>query len=239
MKRMAHRLAVLGVAGGMVLTMPAAAVAQTGKAGKGGTDCVVEHVDERGEVRDTSTEPEGAVYGQFRCEGGQWVFAWAPFERDDAITAGEVQVDPAGTVSVRRFAGPALGNDLTVAEMAGIVQALSGSKEVMFDRAVVAVDDGKERTPEEIEALLAGKDTTGVRVLGTVEWPDPAKSSADLIDEVGGTPETTVVYFSIWGAIKDAIAWVVDTLNDIGDWLENHCWWGPPSQIGVVVTCQW
>ena len=172
MKRLAHRLAVIGVVSGTVLAMSSAAVARPDKPPTKGTDCVVQHVDERGGIVRTETEPEGREHGQFRCEGGQWTFAWDPFGADDMIRAGEIQIDPAGAVSARRFTGPALGNDLTVGEIATIAQAVSGSREVLIDRAIVAVDDGKERTPEQIEALLAGKDDTGVRVLDIIEKPE-------------------------------------------------------------------
>lgn len=156
------------------------------------------------------------------------------------IVADAIWVDPSGTVSVRRFTGPALGNDLTLGEIAAIAQAVTGSRKVLIDRAIVAVDDGKERTPEQVEALLAGKDTTGVRVLKTIEKPDRASSAKDVIDEAGGTPETTVVYFSLWGAIKSALSWVADTIGEIGEWIDRHCGWGPsPNGLGVVITCRW
>ncbi|MET8463133.1 hypothetical protein [Micromonospora zamorensis] len=239
MKRLAHRLAVIGVVSGTVLAMSSAAVARPDKPPTKGTDCVVQHVDERGGIVRTETEPEGREHGQFRCEGGRWTFAWDPFGADDMIRAGEIQVDPAGAVSARRFTGPALGNDLTVGEIATIAQAVSGSREVLIDRAIVAVDDGKERTPEQIEALLAGKDDTGVRVLDIIEKPNAAMSTKDVIDEAGGTPESTVVYFSIWGAIKSVFAWIVDTIGDIGEWIDDHCDLGSPNDFGDVVTCRW
>ncbi|WP_328371436.1 hypothetical protein OHQ88_00825 [Micromonospora zamorensis] len=239
MKRLAHRLAVIGVVSGTVLAMSSAAVARPDKPPTKGTDCVVQHVDERGGIVRTETEPEGREHGQFRCEGGQWTFAWDPFGADDMIRAGEIQIDPAGAVSARRFTGPALGNDLTVGEIATIAQAISGSREVLIDRAIVAVDDGKERTPEQIEALLAGKDDTGVRVLDIIDKPNAAMSTKDVIDEAGGTPESTVVYFSIWGAIKSVFAWIVDTIGDIGEWIDDHCDLGSPNDFGDVVTCRW
>ncbi|WP_327645635.1 hypothetical protein [Micromonospora zamorensis] len=239
MKRLAHRLAVIGVVSGTVLAMSSAAVARPDKPPTKGTDCVVQHVDERGGIVRTETEPEGREHGQFRCEGGQWTFAWDPFGADDMIRAGEIQIDPAGAVSARRFTGPALGNDLTVGEIATIAQAVSGSREVLIDRAIVAVDDGKERTPEQIEALLAGKDDTGVRVLDIIDNPNAAMSTKDVIDEAGGTPESTVVYFSIWGAIKSVFAWIVDTIGDIGEWIDDHCDLGSPNDFGDVVTCRW
>ncbi|MEU1396776.1 hypothetical protein ABZ403_12045 [Micromonospora zamorensis] len=239
MKRLAHRLAVIGVVSGTVLAMSSAAVARPDKPPTKGTDCVVQHVDERGGIVRTETEPEGREHGQFRCEGGQWTFAWDPFGADDMIRAGEIQIDPAGAVSARRFTGPALGNDLTVGEIATIAQAVSGSREVLIDRAIVAVDDGKERTPEQIEALLAGKDDTGVRVLDIIEKPNAAMSTKDVIDEAGGTPESTVVYFSIWGAIKSVFAWIVDTIGDVGEWIDDHCDLGSPNDFGDVVTCRW
>ncbi|MFG1918661.1 hypothetical protein [Micromonospora sp. NPDC048898] len=239
MKRLAHRIAVLGVVSATVLALPSTAVARTDKPPTKGTDCVVQHLDDRGGVVRTETEPPGRVHGQFRCEGGQWTFAWDPFGADDLITAGEIQIDPAGAVSVRRFTGPALGNDLTVGEIATIAQAVSGSREVLVDRAIVAVDDGRERTPEQIEALFAGKDDTGVRVLDIIEKPNAARSAKDVIDEAGGTPETTVVYFSLWGAIKSVIAWIVDTIDEIGEWIDDHCDAGSPNDVGDVVTCRW
>ncbi|WP_330465759.1 hypothetical protein [Micromonospora zamorensis] len=239
MKRLAHRLAVIGVVSGTVLAMSSAAVARPDKPPTKGTDCVVQHVDERGGVVRTETEPEGREHGQFRCEGGQWTFAWDPFGADDMIRAGEIQIDPAGAVSARRFTGPALGNDLTVGEIATIAQAVSGSREVLIDRAIVAVDDGKERTPEQVAALLAGKDDTGVRVLDIIEKPEAAMSTKDVIDEAGGTPETTVVYFSIWGAIKSVFAWIVDTIGEIGEWIDDHCDVGSPNDFGDIVTCRW
>ncbi|MBQ0982512.1 MULTISPECIES: hypothetical protein [unclassified Micromonospora] len=239
MKRLAHRLAVIGVVSGTLLAMSSAAVARPDKPPTKGTDCVVQHVDERGGVVRTETEPEGLEHGQFRCEGGQWTFAWDPFGADDMIRAGEIQIDPAGAVSARRFTGPALGNDLTVGEIATIAQAVSGSREVLIDRAIVAVDDGKERTSEQVAALLAGKDDTGVRVLDIIEKPEAAMSTKDVIDEAGGTPETTVVYFSIWGAIKSVFAWIVDTIGEIGEWIDDHCDVGSPNDFGDIVTCRW
>jgi hypothetical protein len=240
MSRLARRLAVMGVVGATVLATSTTALAQTDKPPTKGADCVVQYVDERGGIVRTGTEPEGREYGRFRCASGQWTFAWDPFGADDVIVADEVVVDPSGAVSVRRFTGPALGNDLTIGEITAIAQAVTGSAEVAVDRAIVAVDDGKERTPEEIAALLAGKDTTGVRVLDTIDKPDAARSAKDVIDEAGGTPETTVVYFSLWGAIKSVFAWVADTISDIGGWFERHCDWGlSPSGLGVVVTCRW
>ncbi|NYH42712.1 hypothetical protein HNR22_002439 [Micromonospora jinlongensis] len=239
MKRLAHRLAVIGVVSATVLAMSSAAMARTDKPPTKGTDCVVQHVDERGGIVRTETEPEGREHGQFRCEGGQWTFAWDPFGADDMIRAGEIQIGPAGAVSVRRFTGPALGNDLTVGEIATIAQAVSGSRQVLIDRAIVAVDDGKERTPEQIEALLAGKEDTGVRVLDIIEKPNAAMSTKDVIDEAGGTPESTVVYFSLWGAIKSVFAWIVDTIGEIGEWIDDHCDLGSPNDFGDVVTCRW
>ena len=64
-------------------------------------------------------------------------------------------------------------------------------------------------------------------------------SAGDLIHGAGGTPETTVVYFSLWGAIKGFFAWVVDTIHDIGTWLQEHCDVGPSwDGQSIEVTCQ-
>ena len=241
MRRMTHRLAVLGVVGGLALAMSAMAVSGPAMAGEeppgSDTGCAVEHLDERGAVTDTSVEPKGAVYGEFGCVGGHWEFAWAPFGPDDAITADAVQVDPAGTVSVRQFAGPALAGDVTMAEIAGIARAIGGGKDAVIDRAVVAVDDGRERSPAEIEALLAGKDTTGAKVLKTIDRPDPSAGIKGITDGVGGQ-EPTVVYFSILGALKDAFSWVVDKIHDAVDWVKENCT-VRPSGLGVVIVCTW
>ena len=53
-----------------------------------------------------------------------------------------------------------------------------------------------------------------------------------------------VVYLlsEVWDAITDAIDWVIDGINDIGDWLDDHCSWFPPqlSNSGVtIVSCKW
>ncbi|QLQ39440.1 hypothetical protein [Micromonospora robiginosa] len=240
MSRSTRRLAVIGVVGATVLAMSSAAVAQTDKTPDGGTGCVARYTDDRDAVVRTVTEPEGRVYGQFRCLDGQWTFAWDPFGPDDMIAADEIRVGPSGGVSVRRFTGPALGGDLTLGEIAAIEQAVTGSGRVTVDRAIVAVDDGKQRTPEQIEALLAGKDDSGVRVLGTVDKPDAAMSVKDVVDGAGGTPETTVVYFSLWGAIKAVFAWIVDTISDVGDWIDRHCrWWPSSNGVGAVFECRW
>lgn len=239
MRRTTHRLAVLGVVGGLVLAAtPAAALAGAGELKTINGECVVQQVDERGQVTDTSTAREGEVYGQFRCVAGQWEMTRSPFDRGDTVTSPEIQVDRSGNVSVQRLAGPALGLEMTMSEMARVVRALTGD-EVAVNRAVVAVDDGRRRTPEEVQALLAGKDTTGARVLGVVDRLDPAMSTKDVIDETGGTPETTVVYFSIWGGLKRAFAWVVDTLQDIGEWVGVNCHLEPsPTGDGIDLVCE-
>jgi len=234
-----RRLAVIAAVSAIVLTMSSAAAAGSGKPPEKGTDCVAHYVDDKGKIIRTAVEPEGRKHGQFRCTGGQWVFGWDPFGPDDAITAGEIWIDPAGTASVRQFRGPALGNELTIGEIAAIAQAVTGSRAAV-ERAIVAVDDGKERTPEQIEALLAGKDTTGVKVLDTVDKPDPRKMTKDIIGDAGGTPETTVVYLSFWGAIKGFFAWVADTITDIGEWIDRHCEWEfSRDSFGIVIVCRW
>ncbi|GIH05555.1 hypothetical protein Rhe02_36220 [Rhizocola hellebori] len=239
MRRMAHRLTALGVVSGLALAMPAAAVARTGEPLAGSGECVVQQTDLRGRVTGTTVEREGAVYGQFRCAGGQWVFTWAPFGRDDIVTASEIQVDPTGTVLARRLTGPALSRDLTMADMAAIAEATTGSGRAVVERAVVVADDGRQRTPAEIEALLAGRDTTGARVLDVIDRPDAAMSTNDLVGGAGGTPGSTVVYFSIWGAIKGFFQWIADKLNDLGSWLKEHCDIGPSwDGQSIEVTCQ-
>ncbi|HCT78862.1 MAG TPA: hypothetical protein DGG94_05965 [Micromonosporaceae bacterium] len=224
---------------------PAAAKAE-GKSGNG-TDCVVQQVDERGGVRDTSMEPEGAKRGEFRCVDGAWQFGWAPFGPDDFITAPELQVDPAGRVLVREFDRPERGSDLTLGEMADVARAVSGSKAVVFTRAVVAVDDGRERTAAEVEALLAGKDATGAKVLRTFDRLDPESTVQDIVDETGGQGPVVVYLLSeIWDAITGAVSavidWVVDGIDGIGDWIHDHCIWFPPPPPGShdipIITCE-
>jgi hypothetical protein len=225
MRRMTHRLTVLGAVGGLVLAMPSTAAVAGNQESQtsSSTECTVQHADGRGRVTGVSAEREGAVLGQFRCVGGQWVFSWAPFERDDSVNASEIQVDPAGAVTARRLTGPGLSRDLTLAEMATIAQAATGRGGVVVERAVVAVDDGRQRTPEQIEALLAGSDTTGAQILGVFDRFDATMSANDLIDRTGGTPDATVVYFRLWDDIAGFFEWVVETLVDIGTWLHEHC----------------
>ncbi|GAA1420530.1 hypothetical protein [Catellatospora coxensis] len=243
-----RRLMVAALAVGTTLAVAgAAAPALAGDRAGGKVDCVVEQVDERGEVRGTSTEPEGAQVGEFRCVAGLWQFGWAPYEADDLITAPAVQVGPKGQVSVRRFHRPERGGDLTFGEMAEIARVITGGKAAVFQRAVVTVDDGRERTPAEVEAILAGKDTTGAKVLRTVDKLDPASTVQDVVDGAGGG-EPVVVYLlsEIWDAITGAVSavidWVVDGIDGIGDWIHDHCTWFPPPPPGSdtipIVTCQ-
>lgn len=238
MSRLAHRLAVVGVVSGTVLAMSSAAVAQAEKPPQKGADCVVQHVDERGKVLRTETAPEGREYGQLRCVAGKWTFAWAPFGADDMITADEIQINPAGTASVRRFTGPALGNDLTVGEMTGIAQAVSGSRGADRPR-----DRGGRRRQGADPG--AGRGAAGRqghhRGTGAGHHREAECRHVDEGRHRRGRrhPETTVVYFSIWGAIKAAIAWIVDTLGDIGEWIDDHCDLGSPNDFGDIVTCRW
>jgi hypothetical protein len=228
---MTYRLTVLAAVGGMLLAGSAATVSAAG------SQCVVQQVDERGAVVATSMQAEGTQYGRFRCAGGQWELVRAR-GAEGVLVARELQVDPAGVVSVRRLVGASLGYHLTMAEMAEVFQAITGDRDVVVGRAVVAENDGRQRTEAEIEALLAGRDGTGARVLRTLDRPSLDLTTDDIIGATGGTPENTVVYFSIWGAIKRAVAWVVDQVRDAADWVENHCDWGTDPD-GIFVVCRW
>lgn len=232
MRGMTYRLTVLAAVGGLLLAGSAQAVAAAG------SQCVVQQVDERGGIVATSVQREGAEYGYFRCAFGRWEYARARFGGENTLVARELQVDPAGVVSVRRLAGAALGYDLTMAEMAEVFEAVTGDRDMVIARAVVVVADGRERTEAEVEALLAGRDGTGARVLRTLDRPGPDLTTDDIIGGTGGSPENTVVYFSIWGAIKRAVAWVVDQVRDAADWLEDHCDWGSDPD-GIFVVCRW
>ncbi len=232
MRRMAHRLAVLGVASGLALAMSVTASAASPQTS--GADCILQQIDEHGRVVGTSLQRQGTVVGRFRCVAGQWQFVQPPLAQGEAITAHEIQVDRAGVVSARRIVGPALSYDLTVAEISRIAQAVTGERDAMIDRAIVAVDDGRTRTAEEIQALFDGRDATGLRVIGDVR-PELASTTAAIIHDVGGTPEGTVVYFSFWGALKAAWAWVVQKIEEVGDWIDEHCDWFGDDPI----TCHW
>jgi hypothetical protein len=78
-------------------------------------------------------------------------------------------------------------------------------------------------------------------VLGVIDRPDLALSVDDLVGDVGGTPGSTVVYFSLWGAIKRAVAWVVDVIEDVGEWIHEHCTIQPaiPPDMGFDFSCRW
>lgn len=237
-----RRLMLIALATSTAVAMVGTAGLAAVETGKGG-DCVVQYVDERGEIRDTSAEEEGTVRGEFRCvDGGVWQYSWAPSGPDDSITAPRLQVDPEGTVTAPEYFRPARARDLTLGEMADIARVVMGAREAgTFERAVVAVDDGRQRTPEEVEALLAGEDTTGAKVLRTFDRLDPAMTVQDIADETG-TSEPVVVYLlgGIWDAIVDAVNWVIDGVNDAIDWLDDHCtWFPPPPPLGTIVVCQW
>ncbi|WP_221470595.1 hypothetical protein [Allocatelliglobosispora scoriae] len=220
-----------------------AAPAAAGVAGKS-TDCVVQEVDARGAVHEKLV-PEGTKLGAFRCVNGLWQYAWAPFGPDDLVTAPALRVDAKGRVSVDRFDRPEHSSDLTIGELAGITSAITGGRAV-FQRAVVAVDDGKKRTPAEVAALLAGKDTTGAKVLRVIDRLDPQSDLPDTVGDTGGEPVVVYLLSEIWdaitGAVEAVIDWVVDGVGGIGDWINNHCIWFPPPPPGSntipIVTCQ-
>ncbi len=227
-------------------TMVAAVgMANPAAAGKGdkGADCVVQHVDERGQVRDSSIDPEGTMRGEFRCVGGAWRYSWAPFGADDFVTATQLRVDPKGAVSITGYERLGRRPQLTLGERADIARAATGARAVAITRAIVAVNDGRQRTPEEVAALFAGKDSTGVKVLRTVERPDPASTVGDIVDGVDGG--SVVVYFwsEIWDGIVDFFTWVGDTIDSIGDWIDENCTWFPPPPPGStdipIIHCEW
>jgi hypothetical protein len=207
-----------------------------------GSECVVQAIDERGEVRDSWVEKEGSRLGEFVCTSEGWQYS---FGREESITAPRLQVDPEGKVTAPEYERPARARALTFSEMADVLRVVRGSREAgTFLRAVVAIDDGRERSPEEVEAILAGKDTTGAKIVRTFDRLDPDATVDDVVDE-SGTEEDVVVYLlgGIWdaikGAISDAVNWVIDGINDIGDWFDDHCtWFPPPPPVGTIVVCQ-
>ncbi len=232
MRHMAYRLAVFAMAGGLASAMSTPAVTAAPLTVESG--CTVQHVDERGRVVQTESAREGAVYGQFRCVHGQWQLPQSPFDRGDAVTAEAVQVDRAGAVAPSRLVGPALGNDLTLAQTARLAQAVSGGGEAVANRVVVIADDGVQRTPDQVRAAAEGHDnTTGARILGVVDRPDQARSIGDIIGDVGGTPEGTVVY--ILGDIWD---WIVDTVSDAAGWIWEHCDITETDDGIIIVSCR-
>jgi len=216
--KLMHLLAAAAVAGGLVLSAPAAALAQS-------SACTVENTS----TGRTSSAPDGTHAGSFRCAGGHWELPAGA----DVITADVVAVDAAGTVTAPAYSLSTKGDNPTMAQLAGLAQALNGSKQSAIASVVVAADDGKVRTPTEVKALFAGKDTTGLRVLAKYDQPAAGATVGDLVDQAGSSGPT-VVYFSVWGAVKAAVGWVVDGLksignaiegaaDDIADWVTAHC----------------
>jgi hypothetical protein len=226
----------------LVAAFGMASPAAAGKADKG-SGCAVQHVDERGQPRGTSSEPEGTVRGEFRCVDGAWRYSWAPFGPDDFVAAAQLQVDPKGGVWPIGYERLGHRRQLTLGERADIARAFTGARAVAITRVLVAVDDGRQRTSEEILALFAGKDATGAKVLRTVDRPDPAATVGDIIDGVDDGP--VVVYFlsEIWDGIVGFFAWVGDVIDGIGDWIDENCIWFPPPPPGStdipIIHCEW
>ncbi len=240
MRRLMHLALAASTAVAAVVGMANPAVA--GKSDKG-ADCVVQLVDEGGQVSGTSTEPEGTVRGEFQCVGGAWRYSWAPFGPDDFVTATQLQVNPKGAVSATGYERLGHRRQLTLGERADIARAFTGARAVAITRALVVVNDGRQRTSAEIEALFAGKDNTGAKVLRTIDRPDPAATVGDIIDGVDGEP--VVVYFwgEIWDGIVDFFTMVGDTIDQIGDWIDENCVWFPPPPPGStdipIIECEW
>jgi hypothetical protein len=232
-----RRLILVALAAGAAVAMAGTESLAVPKGGKG---CVIEIVDERGQVRETKTEPEGTKRGEFVCSGGVWLYSVG---QDDFVKIPRLQVGPEGKTTAREFVRPARTRPLTLGQMADIDRAMRGARESgVFMRAVIAVDDGRKRTPEEVEALLHGKDATGAKILRTIERPDSAKSPEDLVNDLGPT-EPVVVYFwsEIWDAITDAVNWVIDGIGGIIGEIWEHCSVGPsfPPDFGFDIDCSW
>lgn len=243
MARIIHYAAALSLLGALVMAAPAAAQASTDS----GTECTAQHVNESGTVTGTSAENEGVVYGPFHCTAGEWRVTWSPYGPDDVILSAVIQVDPAGNATAVDMTTPWTGGYLTMAQGAALAEAVTGRTEAVIQRAVVIADDGKERTPDDVQALLAGKDTTGARVLATIDKPGLATTTKDLADQAGAM-DPTVIYLSwggIWGAIKsiinkigEVIDGAIDGAGDAFNWLQKHCTWVvSPKSIGI--RCQW
>ncbi|MFC0526607.1 hypothetical protein [Phytohabitans kaempferiae] len=218
MRRMMY-LAVVGAASAtvMAVTTGTAAIANVDTSSLLLTDCVVRHLDERGGVADSSTERHGSVLGQFRCTNGKWELLSELVDRRSAFKADEVVKHVDGTVSVRKMVSLGSSHDLTIAERTGLLRAVTGDATATIEGAIVAVDDGRERTEAELQALLAGNDTTGVRVVGQVNLPAAGQTQADIIGQVGGDPGGDyVLYF--WSKIiklaAAAVVWAAEKIYD-------------------------
>ncbi|MEK8109743.1 hypothetical protein NKG94_45460 [Micromonospora sp. M12] len=206
---------------GTVLAMSTAAVAHTDKPPQKG-DCVVQHVDDRGEVVRTTTEPEGREHGQFRCVAGRWTFAWAPFGADDLITADEIQIDPSGAVSARRFAAPRSATPSRWARSpaspepsAAVARCWSTARSWRSTTARSGLRSRSRRcwparTPPGYGCWTSSRSRMRpCRRRTSSTRPAAPRDDSRLLQHLGRD--------------QGLFAWIVDTIGDIGEWIDDHC----------------
>jgi hypothetical protein len=175
------RVLAVGMVAGAIVSATGPAFAADDKPAPKGKDCVVENVDDNGNTVSTSTVPEGTVVGVFHCSGGEWKFGWYPFDAFVSGTAGPLAVNTSGLVEGAVLNVDTREGKLAVREIQSVVEKAFDEPLATPDKAIVVADRGTDLSAGEIEALLAGKDVDGVKLLATVQ-PKPEHSINDLND---------------------------------------------------------
>ena len=223
--RLTHRLAVLTVVGGTLAGLML--VAPNVAAAKDASGCVVE---QRGR---SSTDPEGAARGPFRCAAGTWGYG-----EDALVTTDRLIVDAAGALRIDAFTMSERSGNLTFGDLSTLAQLVSGDPNARIDRAVVTARSDKPPTQAQIDEVLAGKPVDGITVLGTVDQPDARMTLGDLVDGAGGSGPKSV-YVNARNFLDDLIDWFVGLIKSIKDWVAAHCDSYVDGNGHLHVVCSW
>jgi hypothetical protein len=222
--RLTHRLAVLTVVGGTLAGLILAAPTVAAAKGKG---CAVEHRD------GTSTDPEGATRGPFRCAAGTWGYG-----EDALVTTERLIVDAAGALSIDDFTMTERAGNLTFGDLSTLAQLVSGDRTARIDRAVVTTRSDKPPTQAQIDAVLAGRDVAGITVLQVTDQPDARMTLADLVGGVGDSGPKSV-YVNARSFLGELLDWFIDVVKSIVDWVVTHCDAYVDTNGNLHVTCSW
>lgn len=186
-QRLLSKALAVGVIAGAIMSAGGVALAEDDGPPSGGKGCLVEIVDANGNTIGFEVVPEGTVISLFHCRGGEWHFGWFPF---DALVSGstdQVTVDEKGLVKDAVLEVDTRDGDLAVREMLSVVERLfDEAVDAPGKAAVVTFTDRRgELSPEEIGALLDGRDVAGVKVLALGD-PRPEETINDLDEGSGG-----------------------------------------------------
>jgi hypothetical protein len=189
------KVLAVGMIAGAIMSVTGAAHAEDNDPPVGTRTCIVEYIDEHGNTIRRETVPEGTVVGPFVCRRGDWTFNFWPFNALVAGSTGGLTLDQNGSVADAVLDVDTRDGGLEVRELVSIVERLLGETADSAGRAVVVATERGELLPEDLTALLGGREVPGVRILSTT-YPRPDTTLGDLggSDDGSGVTAKKVVY---------------------------------------------